>query len=119
MSHCSTLQLTKNENSVMEKVTNMFICRLPFLKLTNDGSRSIFCSSGRVSNLWVGFEFGKFPLKMSNFSIFCPTGQKYLFRSKAGRLLIFCRSKVSSGQGPSLELTLTLIYLQLTAAWKL
>jgi len=28
---------------------------------------SIFCGSGRVSHLWFGFEFGKFPLKMSNF----------------------------------------------------
>jgi len=38
--------------------------------------RSIFCGSGRVSHLWFGFEFGKFPLKTSNFSIFFPSGQK-------------------------------------------
>jgi len=34
---------------------------------------SIFCDwvgSGRVSHLWFGLEFGKFPLKTSNFSIF-------------------------------------------------
>jgi len=31
---------------------------------------SIFCGVGRVSHLWFGFEFGKFPLKLSNFSIF-------------------------------------------------
>jgi len=30
----------------------------------------------RVSYLWFGYGFGKFPLKMSNFSIFCPSGQK-------------------------------------------
>jgi len=30
---------------------------------------SIFCGSGRVSHLWFGFEFEKFPIKMSNFSI--------------------------------------------------
>jgi len=30
---------------------------------------------GRVSHLWFGFEFEKFALKMSNFSIFCPLGQ--------------------------------------------
>jgi len=57
--------------------------------------------SGRVSHLWLRFEFGKFPPKISNFSIF---GKKNLFwlgqkvpRSKAGRPLIHCGSKVSSG----------------------
>jgi len=30
---------------------------------------SIFCGSGRVSHLWFGLEFGKFPLKTSNFPI--------------------------------------------------
>jgi len=58
----------------------------------------------RVSHLWFGFEFGKYPLKMSNFSIFFPSGQKTLFgsgqkipRSKEGLPLIYCGSKVSSG----------------------
>jgi len=32
--------------------------------------------SDRVSHLWFGFEFVKFPLKMSNFSIFFPSGQQ-------------------------------------------
>jgi len=81
----------------------------------SDGSRSkifdlgqvgsIFCGSGRVSHLWFGFEFQKFPLKMSNFSIFFPSGQKNCFGSgrrvtgsKPGRPLIYSRSKVSSGQ---------------------
>jgi len=33
-----------------------------------------------VSHLWFGFEFGKFPLNMSNFSIFFPSDwvDKYL-----------------------------------------
>jgi len=68
--------------------------------------------SGRVSHLWFGFELGKFPLKMSNFSIFFPSDQKNLFRSgqkvlrsRVGRPLIYCGSKVSLGQGPSLENT--------------
>jgi len=46
--------------------------------------------SGRVSHLWFGFEFGKFPLKMSN------SGRK-VPGSEAGRPLIYCGSKVSSG----------------------
>jgi len=58
---------------------------------------SIFCGLGQVSHLWFGF--GKFLLKTSNFSIFCPLGQKkYLrVRSKRGQPLIYCGSKVSSG----------------------
>jgi len=36
--------------------------------------------SGRVSHLWFGFEFGKFPQKTSIFSIFCPSGQKKSLR---------------------------------------
>jgi len=61
--------------------------------------------SGRVSHLWFGFEFGKFLLKVSNFSIFFLSGQKNLFGSgqkvpgsKAGSPLINCGSKVSSGR---------------------
>jgi len=61
--------------------------------------------SGRVSHLWFGLEFGKFPLKTSNFSIFYPSGQKNCFGSgrkvpgsKPGRPLIYCGSKVSSGR---------------------
>jgi len=41
---------------------------------------SIFCGSGRVSHLWFGFGFGKFSLKMSNFSIFFPSDKKNLCR---------------------------------------
>jgi len=32
--------------------------------------RSIFCGSGRVSHLWFGLEFGKFPLKRQIFQFF-------------------------------------------------
>jgi len=42
----------------------------------------------------IGFEFGKFPLKMSKFF---RSGQK-VPGSKVGRPLIYCGSKVSSGQ---------------------
>jgi len=67
--------------------------------------------SGLVSHLWFGFGYGKFPLKISNFS---PLDQKNLFGSdqkvpgsKAGWPLIYCGSKVclgrvGLGQGPSL-----------------
>jgi len=79
---------------------------------TSDGSGSILVAqvgSGQVSHLWFhwfGFGFGKFPLKMSNFSIFFPSGQKKSLqvRSKStrvkGRLpLIYCvKSKLGSGQ---------------------
>jgi len=60
--------------------------------------------SGRVSHLWFGFEFWKFPLKMSNFS---PSGQKKLLRVrsestrvKAGSASYLPRvkSKLGSGQ---------------------
>jgi len=64
---------------------------------------SIFCSSSQVSHLWLGF--GKFPLKMSNFSIFSLRIKKNLYRlgqkvpgSKAGQPLIYGESKVSLGR---------------------
>jgi len=60
---------------------------------------------GWVSHLWFGLEFGKFPLKMSNFSIFSLRIKNNCFgsgpkapRSKPGRPLIYCGSKVSSGR---------------------
>jgi len=62
---------------------------------------------GLVSHLWFEFEFEKFVLKMS---IFAFRVKKNLFEfgqkvpgSEAGRPLIYCGSKVSSGQGPSLS----------------
>jgi len=66
---------------------------------------SIFCGLGWVSHLWFGFEFGKFLLKMSNFSIFSLWLKKNLFGlgrkvpgSKMGQPLIYCGSKVGSGR---------------------
>jgi len=84
---------------------------------TSDGSRSkffdpgrvrlIFCGSGWVSHLWFGFEFGKFPIKMSNFSIFFPLGQKNLFglestwvKGGSASYLLRVKSKLGSGQSP-------------------
>jgi len=56
---------------------------IPLLLFISDGSRSKFLwlGLGRVSHLWFGFEFEKFPQKMSNFLIFFPSGQKNLFGS--------------------------------------
>jgi len=54
---------------------------------------SIFCGSGRVSHLWFGFEFQKFPLKMSNFSIFFPSGQKKLLRVRSESTRVEARSE--------------------------
>jgi len=74
---------------------------------------SIFCGSGRVSHSWFGFEFEKFPLTMSNFSIFFPSGQKKFLRvrSESTRVkggsafyLLRVKSKLGSGQGTSLVL---------------
>jgi len=67
---------------------------------------------GPGQNLWFGFKLGKFPLKMSNFTIFYHLVKKNLFGlgqkvpwSKAGWPLIYCGSKVSSGQFKSNRLT--------------
>jgi len=77
----------------------------------SDGSGSKIFDPGQVSHLWFGFEFQKFPLKMSNFSIFFLLGQKKLLqvgsestRVKAGlaSFLLRVKCKLGSGQGPSL-----------------
>jgi len=69
-----------------------------FELMTSDGSGSknfdpglvwsIFWGSDRVSHLWFGFEFGKFPLKMSIFLIFFSLGRvkKYLGQRQVGLL---------------------------------
>jgi len=115
-------------NSVLTKFTLFLSTYLRphtvqfYIQLTCDGSRSkifsrvgsIFCGSGRVSHLWLGFGFGKLPLKTSNFSIFFPFDQKNLFGSgqkvpgvKGGlaSYLLRVKSKLGAGQGPSLQLT--------------
>jgi len=49
---------------------------LPNPNKDSDGSGSKHFDPGRVSHLWFGIGFGKFLLKISIFSIFCPTGKK-------------------------------------------
>jgi len=71
--------------------------------------------SGRVSNLWFEFKMENFPLKCQIFSLrikknLFGSGQK-VPRSKAGRPLIYCGSKVSSGRvrsGPITTVNLNL-----------
>jgi len=73
----------------------------------SDGSGSIFCGSalGQVSHLWLWLELRKFPLKMSNFSIFYPLGLKKSFRVRLKSTRVkgwsasyYCGLKVSSGR---------------------
>jgi len=59
----------------------------------------LWLGSGWVSHLWFGFEYGKFPLKMSNFSIFCPSGR---VRGRSASYLLHVKSKLGTGHGPSL-----------------
>jgi len=58
------------------------------------GSIFLLLRSGRVSHLW--FEFGKFPLKITNFSIFSPSG--WVKKYPDQRRVIYCKSKVCMGQ---------------------
>jgi len=37
---------------------------------------------GQVSHLWFGFGFGKFSLKITKFSIFCPSGHKKILSGR-------------------------------------
>jgi len=87
---------------------NLFglVQKVPGSKL---GQPLIYCCS-KVSHLWLGFEFGQFPLKMSKFSIFCPSGQKKSLwvGSKSTRIkgwsafyLLRIKRELRSGQGPS------------------
>jgi len=68
---------------------------------TSYGTGSIFCCSGWVSHLWFESGFGKFPIKILNFSIFPPQVKKNIFGSgkklpgsKTDLPLIYCGSKV-------------------------
>jgi len=56
------------------------------------GAICLWLGSGRVSHLWFGLEFGKFPQKTSNFSIFslrvkknCLGSGRKVHGSKLGR----------------------------------
>jgi len=80
-------------------------------KLVMGPGQKILTRVGSGQPFMVWLEFGKFPLKMSNFSIFSPSGQKKLLRVglestrvKAGSAsyLLRVKSKLGSGQGPSL-----------------
>jgi len=63
--------------------------------------------SGWVSHLWFGFEFGKFPLKTSNFSIFPFGSKKSLWVGSnmgvggSASYLLQVKSLLGSDQGPS------------------
>jgi len=77
---------------------------------------------GRVSNF--GFGYGKFPLKVSNFSTFFPSDQKNLFRflgqnvpkvkDGSASYLLRVKSMPGSGQGPTLGQRLDLLFSDLT-----
>jgi len=65
--------------------------------------------SGRVSHLWFGFGSGKFPLKMSNFSIFFSSshkkfprvGQKSTWvKGGSASYLLRCQKYARVGSGP-------------------
>jgi len=79
----------------------------------------------RFSHLWFEFGFGKISLKMSNFSIFSLQVKKNLLgsgqkvpRSRAGQPLIYCGSKVCSGQGPSLlDSTFFVVFFPIVFDW--
>jgi len=81
------------------------------LATSSDGSRSKCFDLGRVGSGWVshlrfGFRFGKFPPKMSIFSIFPLRIKKNLFglgqKGWSVSYLLRVKSKLRSGQGPSL-----------------
>jgi len=89
--------------------------------ISSDGSGSkifgpvnfLWLRSGRVRHLWFGFEFGKFSLKCQIFQFFSFRVKKNIFElalkvpgSKAGRPLIYCSSKVSSGRIRALSLVI-------------
>jgi len=71
---------------------------------TSYGFRSKIFDPGWVSHLWFKFGFGKFSLKIPNFPIFGPSGQK-IPMSKLGRCIFTAGKKyaqVGSGQCQSL-----------------
>jgi len=85
--------------------------------LGSDGAGSKFFDPSRINFLWLGSGqpfmvwVWKISPKNVKFFNFYPLGQKNLFGlsqkvpgSKVDQPLIYCGSKVSSGQGPSLML---------------
>jgi len=75
--------------------------------------QKFFTLVGSGQPFMVGFEFGKFPLKRSNFQFFSLRVKKYIFGlgrkvpvSKARRAsyLLRVKNKLGSGQGPSLTM---------------
>jgi len=73
--------------------------------VNSDGSESKFFDPGRVSHLWLGSEFGKFPLKIPIFLYLSFWVKKNLIGSgqkvpgsEPGRSLIYCGSKVCSSR---------------------
>jgi len=79
---------------------------------SSDGSGSKIFDLGQVSHLWFGLRFVKFPLKVSNLSIFCPSGQKKSLwvgsestqvEGGLASYLLLVKSKLGLGQGPSIE----------------
>jgi len=90
--HCYTIKITSQQISDRRFPTNSFKKRKSKRSKServiesSDGSGSkifdpgqvdfLWLGLGRVIHLWFEFGFGKFLLKMSNFSIFFPFGQK-------------------------------------------
>jgi len=112
---CTLVEDKLFTTSFYDQATILRISKFSFYVVFNKIMREtsdLLLVIGQVSHFWFGFEFGKFPLKMSNFF---PSDQKNLFGlgqkvlgSKAGWLLIYCGSKVSLGRvrsGPSLPAT--------------
>jgi len=60
--------------------------------------------SGRVSHLWFGFEFGNFPQKHQIFEFFSLRAGSESTQVEGGSAsyLLWLKSKLGSGQGPSL-----------------
>jgi len=55
-----------------------------------------FVALGWVSHLWLGFGFGKFPLKIANFSIFFLQIKKLFGSGQKGVNLLFKYARVKS-----------------------
>jgi len=99
------------------KAQKWMICLQQSSLLASDGFGSKIFDPGWVSHLWFGLEFGKLPLKTSNFSIFFPSGQKKLLRvglestrvrAGSASYLLRVKSKLGSGLLASKSLVVSL-----------